>query len=191
MKRYGMSYGVMAYLVDFDKLVALCGSGDDQTRRMISGRFRERISRLNTDLDWSNERGEPSVFEAIRHLVMGDEKTLDGAMYGYGFKFVVEFLGRSLDNAPFYPCSSDHLSAVDAQLAEVGASIRMTGLVFGGAPVSFPHPDDFPSIGHWNPAQVAQGVEPLRAGTSNELRTIAKWLDQTATADQGIVGFYH
>lgn len=189
-----MGYGVMAYAVDIDKLVALCGSGDDRTRRMVSGRFRERISQLNLDLDWSNERGQPSVFEAIRHLVMGDEKTLDGAMYGYGLKFIVEFLGQALDNAPFYPCPARHLSeTVDPQLAQAGATIRMTDLAFGGAPVPIPLPDDFPAIGHWTAEQVSANVEPLRTatGASAELKTIVAWLDQAVASGQGIVGFYH
>lgn len=187
-----MSYGVMAYAVDIDKLVALCGSGDDRMRRAISGRFRADIQRTNDNLGWSNERGEPSVFTAINHLVMGEEQTLDGAMYGYAFKVIVEFSGRFLDNGPFYPCPSRYLSeTVDVELAGVGATIRMSDLVFRGAPVSFPSPDDFPAIGHWTSDQVAANVEPLRAGSSTELKTIAKWLDEATASHRGVVGFYH
>jgi hypothetical protein len=187
-----MGYGVMAYAVDIDKLVAFCGSGDDRMRRVISGKFREDIYRINDDLGWSNERGEPSVFTAIKHLIMGEEKTLEGTMYGYGFKFIVEFSGRFLDNGPFYPCPSQYLSdTVDVELAGVGATISMSGLIFDGAPVSFPSPDDFPAIGHWTADQVADNVEPLRAGSSTELKTISKWLDQAAATGRGVVGFYH
>ncbi|MBE1486363.1 DUF7691 family protein [Plantactinospora soyae] len=187
-----MGYGVMAYAVDIDKLVALCGSGDDRMRRVISGKFRNDIYQVNDFLGWSNERGEPSVFTAIKHLVMGEEKSLDGAMYGYGFKFIVEFSGRFLDNGPFYPCPSQYLSdTVDVELAGIGASITMSDLVFGGAPVAFPAPHDFPAIGHWTADQVAQNVEPLRAGSSTELKTIASWLDQAAATGRGVVGFYH
>lgn len=187
-----MGYGVMAYAVDIDKLVALCGSGDDRMRRVISGKFRADIYRTNDDLGWSNERGEPSVFTAIQHLVMGEEKTLEGAMYGYAFKVIVTFSGRFLDNGPFYPCSSQYLSdTVDVELRDVGATIRMSDLIFGGAPVSFPAPDDFPAIGHWTADEVARNVEPLRTGSSTELKTIATWLDQAAATGRGVVGFYH
>ncbi|GIG64433.1 DUF7691 family protein [Phytomonospora endophytica] len=187
-----MGYGVMAYSVDIDKLVALCGSGDDRMRRVISGKSRESIYRTNDQLGLSNERGEPSVFTAINHLILGEEMTLEGYMYGYAFKYIVEFSGRFLSNGPFYPCSSDYLSdTVDAELAEVGASVRMTDLIWDGAPVSFPRPDDFPMIGHWTAEQVAASVEPVRAGTSEELKTIGTWLDQSAAQGRGIVGFYH
>jgi hypothetical protein len=192
MEERGMGNGVMAYAVDIDKLVALCGSQDDRMRRAISGRFRERIYRTNDQLGWSNERDEPSVFTAIKHLIMGEEKTLEGAMYGYGFEFIVEFSGQFLDNGLFYPCPSRHLSeTVDVELADVGATISMIDLIFGGAPVSFPSPDDFPAIGHWTADQVARNVEPLRAGSSAELKTIAKWLDQAAATGRGVVGFYY
>ncbi|BCJ76315.1 hypothetical protein CS0771_58590 [Catellatospora sp. IY07-71] len=187
-----MGYGVMAYAVDIDKLVALCGSGDDRTRRAVSGRFRDRIQRLNDDLGWSNERGEPSVFTAINHLVLGEQPTLDGAMYGYAFKFLVEFSGRFLDNRPFYPCRSHYLSdTIDPELAALGAGIRMSGLIFGGAPVAFPSPDDFPAIGHWTAAQVAADAERLREASTIELKTISGWLDEAAATGRGVVGFYH
>jgi hypothetical protein len=187
-----MGYGVMAYVVDIDKLVALCGSGDDRIRRVICGRFRERISATNDELGWSNERGEPSVFTAVNHLIMGAEKTLDGAMYGYGFKYIVEFSGRFLDNSSFYPCPSSYLmDTVDPALKAVGATLSMFDLAFGGSPVSFPSPDDFPSIGHWTADEVTRNVEPLRAGTTTELKSIAQWLDQAAPASKGVVGFYH
>lgn len=187
-----MGYGVMAYSVDIDKLVALCGSGDDKMRRMISGKYRESIYRTNDQLGWSNERGEPSVFTAIKHLVMGEEMTLKGTMYGYGFKYIVEFSGRFLDNGPFCPCSSGYLSdTVDVELAEVGAAVSMSDLIFGGAPVSFPAPDDFPAIGHWTAEQVAGSAESVRSGSSEELKTISTWLDQAAAQGRGVVGFYH
>ncbi|HEY1178784.1 MAG TPA: hypothetical protein VGF17_21740 [Phytomonospora sp.] len=187
-----MGYGVMAYSVDIDKLVALCGSGDDRMRRVISGKSRESIYRSNDELGWSNERGEPSIFMAINHLVLGEEMTLPGVMYGYAFKYIVEFSGRFLDNGPFYPCSSDYLSdTVDAELARVGATVRMNDLVFGGAPVAFPSPDDFPLIGYWSAEQVAESAEPVRSGTSEELKTIATWLDHAAPQGRGVIGFYH
>ena len=67
----------------------------------------------------------------------------------------------------------------------------MDDLIFGGAPVSFPPPDDFPAIGYWSAENVAANVEPLRAGTTDEVRTVAKWTAQAAAAGWGIVGFYH
>lgn len=118
-----MGYGVMAYAVDIDGLVKLCGGGDDRARRAVCGRFRSQIQRTNEELGWSNERGEPSVFTAINQLVMGEQRTLSGAMYGYGFKFIVELSGQFLENGRFYPCPSRYLAeTVDAELAGLGAT---------------------------------------------------------------------
>ncbi|MEV4133206.1 hypothetical protein AB0J72_13685 [Dactylosporangium sp. NPDC049742] len=187
-----MGYGVMAYRVDIDRLAALCGSGDNQARRAICGRFRTDIARLNDDLDCSNDRGEPSVFTAIEHLVMGGDKTLPGHLYGYGFKYMVEFSGRFLDNSLFYPCPSSYLdSTVDPALKATGATITMSDLIFRGAPVSFPSPDDFPSIGYWTAAAVAAAAEPLKAATTDEARAVAAWTATAAAEQKGIVGFYH
>ena len=87
-----MGYGVMAYAVDIDKVRALCGSGDNQTRRAVCGRFRADISRSNDWFDLSDDRGAPNIFTAIEHLVMGGDKPLDGYLYGYAFKYVVRVL---------------------------------------------------------------------------------------------------
>ena len=187
-----MGYGVMAYAVDIDALVALCGSGDNQRRRAICGRFREDISRTNDYFDCSNERGEPSIFTAIEHLVMGGDKTLPGYLYGYGFKYIVQFHGKFLNNGPFYPCRSSYIEEeIDPAIAATGSSLRMFQLIFRGAPVSFPPPDDFPGIGYWTADEVEQGLQPMRSGTTTELVTIASWLGRASAEKKGIVGFYH
>jgi hypothetical protein len=182
----------MAYAVDIDQLVTLCGSGDNARRRAICGRFREDISRSNDSLGCSNERGAPSIFTAIEHLVMGSPLTLQGHLYGYGFKYIVEFFGRFLDNSDFYPTSFDHVQqTVDPALAEIGATLRMSDLLFRGAPVTFPRPDDFPVIGYWKADEVAQNADVLRSGTTRELQSLARWLEQARAERRGIVSFYH
>jgi hypothetical protein len=187
-----MGYGVMAYAVDIDALQQVCGSGDDARRRSICGRFRRDITRFNEEFDLSNDRGADNLFTAIGHLVMGGEKPLPGYLYGYGFKYIVEFFGRSLNNSRFYPCPSSYLDEhVDPDIGATGATLRMSTLIFGGAPVSFPAPDGFPAIGHWSAGSVAANVELLRAGTTDEVRAVASWAEQAATANRGIVGFYH
>jgi len=187
-----MGYGVEAYTVDIDVVRAVCGGGDDQRRQAICGRFRDDIARIHDELGLSNDRGAGNLFTAIGQLVIGGEKPLDGYLYGYGFKYVVEFFGRFLDNGPFYPCPSSYLAEhVDPAIKATGATLSMDDLIFGGAPVSFPPPDDFPAIGYWSAENVAANVEPLRAGTTDEVRTVAKWTAQAAAAGWGIVGFYH
>ncbi|MGI5243812.1 DUF7691 family protein [Dactylosporangium sp. CA-139066] len=187
-----MGYGVMAYPVDIEALREVCGGGDDRRRRAICGRFRQQIARFNDDFELSNERGAGNLFAAIGHIVMGQDMPLPGYLYGYGFKYIVEFHGRFLDNSPFYPCPSAYLDAhVDPTIKATGATLSMFELISGGAPVPLPPPDDFPGIGHWPAADVAANVEPLGAGTTDEVRTVAAWARQAAAAGHGIVGFYH
>ncbi|MBW4620492.1 MAG: hypothetical protein KME17_14210 [Cyanosarcina radialis HA8281-LM2] len=189
-----MSYGLMAYSVNIDKLKESCGSGDDSLRRAISGRFKNDIASTNQQLGYSNDRGEPSVFLAIRDLIIGDERNLDRVLYAYGFKYIVEFFGKFLDNNLFYPASYDFLvEEVGANLSETGATVEMFKLLNCYLPVSFPTPDDFPLYGYWSAERVAASVEPLAAfpEKTEELKAIQKWLEFAALKGEGIVGYYH
>ena len=189
-----MGYGTMVYSLDFAAHRASLDSGDDKLRRMISGRFRRDIQRLNEELDWSNERGAPNVFEAIRHLLMGGPKELPGAMYGYGYKFIVEFQGRFLPNDRFYPCRSSYQEEeLQPQLDALDLGLRLDRLNFGGALADFPPPMDFPGIGHWDPDEIARARPLLDAATglSPELEQVRGWLRQAHDAGHGLIGFYH
>jgi hypothetical protein len=99
------------------------------------------------------------------------------------------------NNGPFYPCPSSYLSdTVDPAIRATGADLGMSDLIFGGAPVTFPTPDDFPAIGHWTTAEVAAADEPLRAAGADaieEVRTVAGWVTYATDRSQGIVGFSH
>ena len=188
-----MGYGLMAYSVSIEKVVAACGSGDDGLRRAISGRFKTKIASVNDQLGYSNERGEPSVFEAIRHLITGQEKTLNGALYGYGFEYIVRFYGRFLDNGRFYPAPWMYLvEEFASELKQTGAVVNMFDLMTA-APLRLPPPDDFPNYGHWTAADVAASVEPVRQAEnkSEELQAIAQWLEFAAGRSEGIVGYYY
>lgn len=193
-----MGYGVMAWAVDIDKVTALCGSGDNQARRAVCGRFRTDIASSNEYFDLSNDRGAPNLFTAIEHLVMGGEKPLDGYLYGYGFKYIVQFLaGRPLDNSAFYPCPSSYIeSTVDPALTATGAKLSVFGLIFDGAPVDFPMPDDFPGIGHWTADEVAAAEPHLQAAVpagdaAEQVAAVAGWVATAKSRGHGVVGFYH
>ena len=111
---------------------------------------------------------------------MVEEKTLDGHLYGYAFKSIVEFCGQTLDNGPFYPSPVEHLAeTVDPAIKATGANVSMYRLVFRGAPVSFPRPDEFPMIGYWTAGEVAASNAPLQlssgTGVSAEVGSLAQW----------------
>jgi hypothetical protein len=188
-----MGYGLMVYSVSIDKLTGLYESGNDAVRRSISGRFRERITRLNNEFDLSNERGEPSIFEAVRHIIMGGEKTLPGFAYGYGLECIVDFYGRSLRNEPFYTCDFGWLREdIGGQLRATGAAVDMDDLLFR-KPVPLPDPDDFPVYGYWSAEAVAGSVERLQAAPnrSEELDTILEWCTFALGRNEGVVGYYY
>ncbi|MBB6048954.1 DUF7691 family protein [Armatimonas rosea] len=188
-----MGYGLMVHSVDLDKILALCGSGNDTVRRSISGRFRQQIIQRNNDLDLSNERGEPSIFEGIRHLIMGGEKTLPGFVYSYAFEYLVEFYAKTLDNSLFYTCKFDWLrEEIGEQLRAAGAVVEMDSLLFE-RPIDAPAPDDFPVYGHWKAAAAAASIAPLRAveNKSEELAAILAWCEFAASRGEGIVGYYY
>ena len=183
----------MVYSADINKLTGLYESGTDTVRRSISGRFRQRITRLNDNFGLSNERGEPSIFEAIRHIIMGGEKTLPGFAYGYGFECMVDFYGKFQRNELFYPCSFDWLTSdIGGQLKATGATVTMDDLVFK-SPVLLPSADDFPVYGHWTAESIAASVEPLKAtqNRSEELDAILEWCDFAAGRSEGLVGYYY
>ena len=190
-----MGYGLMVYAVDLDVVTAACGSGDDTIRRMISGRFRRDIYSTNDQLGWSNDRGADSVFEALRHLIMGsDDMRLPGAMYGYAYKYIIEHHGRFLDNDRFMPARHSWVSEeVQPQLAAAGVALDLDDLYFGGAPVSFPSPDDFPGFGCWRRDAIAAALPILNAasGLSPELQQIKAWLARAASENRDLVAFYH
>jgi len=190
-----MGYGLAVYAVDLDAVAAACGSGDDKVRRMISGRFRRDIYSTNDQLGWSNDRGADSVFEAIRHLIMGaDDMRLPGAMYGYAYKYIIEFHGRFLANDRFMPARQSWVSeTIQPQLAAAGVALNLDALYYGGAPVSFPSPDDFPGYGCWRRDAIAAALPILRAqpDLSPELAQIADWLSQAAAENKDLAAFYH
>lgn len=184
----------MVYSLDFDAHRAVMGSGNERMRRVISGRFRQDLQHLNDSFGWSNERGADNSFEAVRHLVMGDDKRLPGVMYGYAYKYIVEFQGRSLPNDHFYPCSSSYQEdELQPQLDALGVDLNLLDLNFGGPVVSFPLPDDFPGIGHWTLEAVREARPLMDAaeGLSPAMQQVRGWLRRADELGHGIVGFYH
>jgi hypothetical protein len=186
-----MGYGLTPYSVSIDKLVEACGSCDDALRRAICERFKDEITLVDDFLDHSNEEG---ISLAIKHLIMNEDQTLDGASYGYGFEFIVRFFGDRLDNNLFYPCHAEYLeNEVDAMVKETGAIISLSDLCYRGAPVDFRLPDDFPFIGHWTAGEVAQSIGPFQSSSkkTGELKAVLEWLEYSASRGEGIVGFYY
>lgn len=189
-----MGYGLMVYSVDINKLTSVCGSQDEALRRTISGRFKRDITFTNDSLGHSNERGEPSVFMAIQHLIMGDAKTLDGALYAYGFEYIIKHFGKLLGNNLFYPCRMNFLTEeVNSHLTSAGTTLDMGNLIYQSSPVEFPSPDDFPLYGYWRPEDVAANIQPLNTYNDKtpELKAIQGWLEFAGSKGESIFTYYY
>jgi hypothetical protein len=184
-----MSYGLMVYAVDFEKLKGALGSGDDKIRRSICGRFKQRLAQLGED-SATPEDG----FEAVRHLIMGGQKTLPGYLYGYAYECIVDFYGRALDNACFMPCSHGYLEELEQQLQQSGVKLGLMDFVYyHKASIELPAPDDFPGYSYWTPAAVLENLPILQAyaGKTEADRMVLSWLEYTASRGEGIVGFWY
>ncbi|MEL6344405.1 MAG: hypothetical protein AAFV53_14905 [Myxococcota bacterium] len=189
-----MGYGVMAYSVSGEAIRSLDGSGNDKIRRAISGRFRRDIMRFNDNFDLSNERGADNMFEAIRHLIMGTDRPLPGYLYGYAYKFIVDFHGRFLDNGLFCPCNAITIEeTIDPQMAALGLPMTLSDLIYQDALMSFPSPSDFPAYGFWSESTIKR-AHPVFQGASalsEEMDAIRGWVAQAHSKGDVIVGFYH
>jgi hypothetical protein len=186
----------MPYSVHMDKVVEACGSGDQALADSITERFDAAMTSADAQLGYFIGAGEPSHVLAVQHLILGDERSLDAALYSYGFKFMVQYFGHHLDNSAFYPASMHFLiEQVGPLLQQTGASVSLRDLLFRRPPIRLPYPDDFPLIGYWTAEEIQQSLELLQAFTpkSRELQAVLGWLEFAATRQpvEDIVGFYH
>lgn len=188
-----MGYGFAIYAVNTAKLVAACGSGDDEIRRGVHEIEGDRLAQLDGNFDLSYKDGGPSFFAAVDQLIMGGDKPFEGHLYAYAYEAIIDFFGSFLDNSLFYPFSSQSIDEIDRQLAIIGVPIRLKQLISGAAVVEFPRPDDFPAFGLWPPEQVAKSLPLLRAkqAKSEELNAMEQWLERAAAQREAIAGFYY
>lgn len=179
----------MVYAVDFEKLKGALGSGDDKVRRSICGRFKQRLAQIGENSNDPNDG-----FEAVRHLIMGGERTLPGYIYGYAYECVVNFYGRALDNGCFMPSSRDDVEEIERQLKQVGVKLELMDFVYDHyALTPFPSSDDFPGYSYWKPTIVQENLPILQAydGKTEADQMILSWLEYAAPRNEGIVGFWY
>lgn len=183
------------YSVSRAALNQLINSGNDAARRQISGRSRRGIEKISEWYKWSTARGEQTVFEAIRHLVMDDERTLDEhLMYHQAYKFIVEPNATSLSNNEFCPFRGDYLGDINTELKEAGCTLDMYKLAWGGAPAEFRIPTRYEDVGtgHWDEASIASNLPILNQNEelSAPLLAIRDWLTNAHGHQNILVGFH-
>ncbi|HRI67769.1 MAG TPA: hypothetical protein PK156_26210 [Polyangium sp.] len=189
-----MGYGFMIWAVDTNKLRQVAGSKDEKLRRMIGGRFKRDIARLDDMFD------SPNTYEALQQIVDGTiPEGARGSVYSYAFKLLVEHFGKFQDNSCVYPWNSPDFKAIDAALTEMGVPFKFDTLQWGGLPVKLPSPDDFPCTGWVSPEDVkkvdAAFAKATYSGTDNEVRDLVAamqgWFRNAAAKDWGLVSYYH
>jgi hypothetical protein len=189
-----MGYGFMIWAVDTKKLQSVVGSKDEKLRRMIGGRFKHDIARLDDMFD------NPNTYEALRQIVDGTIPAgARGAVYSYAFKLLVEHFGKFQNNNCLYPWNSPDFGPIDSALAEMGVPLKFNTLQFGGLPVSLPSPDDFPCTGWLSPDDCRNIHEALKkatyAGNDDHVReiieTMREWFRIATDKGWGLVSYYH
>jgi hypothetical protein len=195
-----MGYGFMVWAVDTDRLKQVAGSKDEKLRRMIGGRFKRDIARLDDMFSDEIEGGAPNTYETLRQIVDGAvPEGARGAIYRYAFKLLVEHFGTALDNGPVYPWNSQDFGPIDAALAAMNVPFKMDTLQFSGLPVSLPHPDDFPCTG-WvhadtvkkvNDAFAAAPAADMDPDTAEVVACLRNFFKVAASKQRGLVSYYY
>lgn len=183
------------YSVSRASLAQIINSGDDSSRRKISGRSRRGIEKVSELHDWSTARGKPTIFEAIRHLVMDDERTLeDHRMYYEAYKFLVEPNSSSLSNTDLGDFDDDYLTVLNTELQEAGGTLDLHELAKSGAPADFRIPSNHEGVntGIWDEESIASNLVILNQHEelSPTLMQIRIWLAHAHSHQNMLVGFH-
>lgn len=197
-----MSYGVHAFAVDFGELKAALGSKDGHLLAQVLANFATDIERMDAD-DVENEL--PPTAEVLRRMIFGEayhEERWVGFKYGYALEYLCWHLGEFLDNSQWSSMHGDWFETVDAALAQAGVSpavFSTAKLVYRGAPVPIPEPDDFPGIGYLTREEIPAVAAALDAAdwsrvTDAEARQsieqVRGWLHTCQETDCGLVCTY-
>lgn len=191
----------MVWSVDTDKLKQVAGSHDDKLRRMICGRFKRDLARLDDLFEHTIAAGGPNTHEALRQIFDASipEGVRDGAIHRYAFKLVVEHFGSFLDNNAVYPWSSPEFGPIDRALADLAVPFKMSTFFGSGLPVALPYPDDFPITGWLDAATVAtidaafarSTPVTLDGETATIVDCVRGWFRAAAGKQRGLVSYYH
>jgi hypothetical protein len=192
-----MGYGLTVYAVNIEQLQAVCGGGDMALYDQILHRFGAEIG--DQDVRFGHQiyhQTDPSIAEGIRQLLLtGRGKSFDAYIYGYGLEYIVRYLGKPLNNAMFYPCDLDILSAT---IGDLLTGVQIENLVFRGLLADVIYPDDFPTYGHLTTDEVASAAVQMKGVLADyvdrdmdERAFIASWLEYAAQRHEGLVGYYY
>ena len=139
-----MSYSLVPYLVDLEKLRRVMGSKDDVLLKSVLSNIGDE-DETSDDAEGDNdedveedEEEEISMTRAVTDLISGN-KPVDGSghVYGYALENICNTIGTRL--------GADEWCGIRWEVLE--ATGVETLLVTSGSPVPLPEIDDFPTIG--------------------------------------------
>lgn len=188
----------MVWAVDTNKLKQAAGSKDEKLRRMIGGRFKRDLARLDELFEDAIASGRPNTYEALRQIIDGTvPQDARGSIYPYAFKLLVEHFGRFLDNGAVYPWSSPDFAPVNSALKQMGVPFELDDLHGSRLPVTLPPPDDFPLTGWVDEAEVKKVAAAFEAAktptgeTAAIIDCVRGWFRDAAAQGRGLVSYYH
>jgi hypothetical protein len=171
----------------------------------IFGKKKQEVEEPKTDIGDEAISGE----EALRHLILGgDFVSYGGTAYGYLFEAVLGQIGKRLDADGWESLrsSSNWDGEIEKALNKSGIKLALDGMMIGrGAPIAFPHGDDFPYLGHFTPeeckllASQFESLDTKKAGAYTvspeygeiALNTMRNWFKECSDKGLGLVTFYY
>ncbi len=199
-----MSSSITVYVVSFDQLARVRGSGDRALVNSVvasSEYLFSQVDAMNDNPD-PDDDPIPTCREALTRFVNGDDlgkvPRSHGYVYGYALEGLCSYLGEALEPISSISRSGAWIETIDRFLVELEVPLSLTDLVFGGSPIPIPEPNDCPAIGRWSPEQVARALRPLRGVLVEEpeddpgstLLLVRGWVEAAAgQPGSGLVGF--
>ena len=177
-----MSYALMAYAVDLDRVVQAIGSADQVLLEAVLARFGDDFDELDEmAADCADEdAGEvaPGMRDVLTQMVAASAYHENfGFLYGYALKFLCEHFGSCLPNNE--TGDAELLESTDELLEDdglPGSAPKLTELIYRGSPIAIPAIDDFPMIGYLKRAEI------VAAAKAYQYVHLDDWEDDEAAA---------
>ncbi|WP_436791467.1 DUF7691 family protein [Yinghuangia sp. YIM S10712] len=196
-----MGFSLTLYVVDPATTQNAIGSEDVRMRRAIGGRFKREMASDDDYFASSIADGAPTRYEALTAVVDGGPFQKHHAFqYGYAYRMICAFHGRTIYTSNFAPFRSGWLERVDEGLKSLGITAVQTTEFGHGLPSPLPY-TDLPGHGVWSAADCATALEQYEAVTEDQFAGLdrevrdavdeaATWLRAARAAEgRGIVGF--
>jgi hypothetical protein len=198
-----LSTAVYVYAVPVDRLRAVPGSRDKRlldAARKSTGFF-EMVDKMAEDHEDEEEGSPPACAAAVEQIVNGNPcDARFGYVYGYAYEALCMALGAETERSwTSIARSYDWFPRIDKALAALGVTLKVSDLLFRGALIDIPQPDDYPNLGWWTDAEIAgtakvlQGLDLERldaatrkavGGVADAIEDIRSWID-VATSRPG------